>query len=140
MTSASLRRHHSLDGPARPYRSGVDVEVVDRVGRFVQRALLGCRGPAAAEQLALAQARLAWDETVRAAGLTRGGMVSRLSRLANGTGHVEASEPILAQELTLRADALVRAVNERMRGRPGATMELRRVVISVGRSRRGASL
>ncbi len=106
----------------------------------VQRALLSCMGPAAAEQLALAQARLAWDETVRAAGLTRGGMVSRLSRLANGTGHVEASEPILAQELTLRADALVRAVNERMRGRPGATMELRRVVISVGRSRRGASL
>ena len=106
----------------------------------VQRALLNCMGPAAAESLALAQARLAWDETVRAAGLGRGGMVSRLARIANGTGHVEASEPILAQELTLRADVLVRAVNERMRGRPGATMELRRVVISVGRSRRATSL
>ena len=99
----------------------------------VQRALLNCMGPAAAEQLAMAQARLAWEETVTAAGLARGGMSSRLTRLANGTAHVQASEPILAQELTLRADALVRAVNQRMRGRPGATMELRRVVISVGR-------
>jgi hypothetical protein len=106
----------------------------------VQRALLGCMGPAAAEQLALAQARLAWEETVARAGLDRGGMASRITRLANGTAQVEASEPILAQELTLRADALVRAVNDRMRGRPGATMELRRLVISVGRRRGGSSL
>jgi Dna[CI] antecedent, DciA len=106
----------------------------------VQRALLSCMGPAAAEQLALAQVRLAWDEVVNAAGLARGGMVSRLARLSNGTGYVEASEPILAQELTLRSDALVRAVNERMRGRPGATMELRRLAISVGRLRSGRTL
>ena len=33
---------------------------------------------------------------------------------------------MLAQELTLRADALTWAVNERMRGRPGATIVLRR--------------
>lgn len=97
-------------------------------------------GPAAAEQLAEAQVRLAWEETVAAAGLTRGGMHSRLTRIANGTGQVEASEPILAQELTLRADALVHAVNQRMRGRPGATIELRRLVISVGRSRADRSL
>lgn len=106
----------------------------------VQRALLTCMGPGAAEQLALAQARLAWEETVTAAGLARGGLESRLVGVANGTGRVEASEPILAQELTLRAEALVHAVNERMRGRPGATIELRRLVISVGRSSRGRSL
>lgn len=106
----------------------------------VQRVLLTCMGPAAAEQLALAQTRLAWAETVAAAGLQRAGLESRLVRVANGTGHVEASEPILAQELTLRSDALVRAVNQRMRGRPGATIELRRLAISVGRFGQARSL
>ena len=106
----------------------------------VQRALLTSMGPEAAEQLALAQLRVAWDEVVVAAGLARGGMASRLARFSNGTGHVQASEPILAQVLTLRADALVRAVNERLRGRPGATMELRRLAISVGRWRGSPSL
>jgi hypothetical protein len=102
----------------------------------VQRALLSCMGPAAAEQLALAQARLAWQETVQAAGLARGGLSSRLTRISNGTAQVEASESILAQELTLRADMLLRSANERMRGRPGATIELRRLVISVGSATR----
>jgi hypothetical protein len=92
-------------------------------------------GPAAAEQLATAQLRLAWQETVADAGLARGGLSSRLVRQANGIGHVEASESILAQELTLRSEALVRAVNQRLRGRPGATIELRRLAISVGRTR-----
>ena len=40
----------------------------------VQRALLACMGPAAAEQLATAQLRLAWQETVADAGLARGGL------------------------------------------------------------------
>lgn len=106
----------------------------------VQRALLACMGPAAAEQLATAQLRLAWQETVTDAGLAQPGLSSRLVRYANGIGHVEASESILAQDLTLRADALVRAVNQRMRGRPGATIELRRLVISVGRAWRDRSL
>jgi hypothetical protein len=106
----------------------------------VQRALLACMGPAAAEQLATAQLRLAWQETVAAAGLDRGGLSSRLVGHSNGVGRVEASESILAQELTLRAEALVQAVNERLRGRPGATIELRRLVISVGRGRVERSL
>lgn len=106
----------------------------------MQRALLDCVGPGAAEQLALAQVRLAWAETVNAAGLARGGLESRLVRVVNGTGHVEASEAILAQELGLRSDVLLRTVNDRMRGRPGATIELRGLAISVGRDRRGGSL
>jgi hypothetical protein len=106
----------------------------------VQRALLACMGPAAAEQLALAQLRLAWQETVADAGLSRSGLSSRLVRHANGLGHVEASEAILAQELTLRADALIRTVNQRQRGRPGATIELRGLTISVGRPGRDRSL
>ena len=106
----------------------------------VQRALLACMGLAAAEQLATAQLRLAWQETVADAGLGQAGLSSNIVRYANGVGHVEASEAILAQELTLRADALLRAVNQRMRGRPGATIELRRLVISVGRAWRGRSL
>jgi hypothetical protein len=99
----------------------------------VQRALLACMGPAASEQLAAAQLRLAWQETVEAAGLNRGGLSSWLVRHNNGTGYVEASEAILAQELTLRADALTHAVNQRLQGRPGATIELRGLAISVGR-------
>jgi hypothetical protein len=106
----------------------------------VQRALLSCMGPAAADQLAQAQARLAWQEAVDAAGLTAGGLASRMVRVTNGTAAVEASEPILAQELTLRADRLVSDVNRRMRGRPGATIEVRRLAISVGRGGRGPSL
>jgi len=106
----------------------------------VQRALLACMGPAAAEQLATAQLRLAWQETVADAGLSRSGLNSWLVRHNNGTGYVEASEGILAQELTLRADALVASVNRRIRGRPGATIELRRLAISVGRGAGSRSL
>lgn len=106
----------------------------------VQRALLACVGPGAAEELAQAQARLAWQETVAAAGLTGGGLSSRLLRVSNGVASIEASEPILAQELTLRADRLVTEVNRRMRGRPGATIEVNRLAISVGRGGQGRSL
>jgi len=112
----------------------------EEAGAAVQRALLACMGPGAAEALALAQARLAWQEVVAAAGLARGGLSSRLVAVSGGTARVEASEPILAQELTLRADALTRAVNQRMRGRPGATIELRGVAISVGRGHADRSL
>ena len=41
------------------------------------------------------------------------------------------SEPILAAELKLRGDQLVRAVNERQRGRPGAVYQLRSIAVSV---------
>ena len=112
----------------------------EQAAAAVQRALLACVGPGAAEQIALAQARLAWQEAVAAAGFDRGGMTSRLVRMANGTAHVEASEAILAQELTLRADAFVHVVNARMRGRPGATMVIGRLAVSVGRSRGGTTL
>jgi hypothetical protein len=101
----------------------------------VQRALLACVGPGAAEQLAMAQARLAWSEVTEEAGLARPPLHSRLVRIAAGVAQVEASDPMLAQELALRAEALVWAVNERMRGRPGATIVLRRVAVSVGRER-----
>jgi hypothetical protein len=106
----------------------------------VQRALLACVGPGAAEQIALAQARLAWSEVVESAGLDRGGMSSRLIGVVRGTAQVEASEPILAQELNLRGEALAFAVNQRMAGRPGATMVIGRVAVSVARSGGGRSL
>jgi Dna[CI] antecedent, DciA len=102
----------------------------------VQRALLTCIGPAAAEQIALAQARLAWQEIVDEAGLSRGPMHSRLVGLRNGTAQIEASEAILAGELRLRADALAWSVNQRMDGRPGATSRIRDLTIVVGRGGR----
>ena len=99
----------------------------------MQRALAACMGPAAAGQLALAQVRLAWSEVMTDARLERGPLSSRVVRVTGGTAHVEASDPMLAQELKLRGEGLVWAVNERMKGRPGATIELRRVAVSVGR-------
>jgi hypothetical protein len=103
-------------------------------GAAVQRALLSCMGPGAAEQLAAAQVRVAWAEVVDAARLERGPLSSRVTRVTGGTAHVEASDPMLAQELNLRADALVWAVNERMKGRPGATIVLHALAVSVGRA------
>ena len=105
----------------------------EEAGAAVQRMLTACMGPGAAEQLALAQVRLAWAEVVAEARLERGPLTSRVRRVTGGTAHVEASDPMLAQELTLRRDALIWAINERMRGRPGATIVLIGVAVSVGR-------
>ncbi len=112
----------------------------EEAGDAVERALIAQLGPDAVRQLALAQVRLAWDESVTAAGLKQGGLSSRLVDVTDGTARVEASEAILAQELTLRAEALVWAVNQRMRGRPGATIELHRLAVSVGRPGRERTL
>jgi hypothetical protein len=106
----------------------------EEAGAAVQRALAACMGPGAAEQLALAQVRLAWAEVMAEARLERGPFTSRVHSVTGGTAQVEASDPILAQELALRADALTWAVNERMRGRPGATIVLIGVAVSVGRT------
>lgn len=103
----------------------------------VQRALLQCVGPGAADQLALAQARLAWLEVVGDAGLAPEGMWSRLVSLSNGVATVAASEPMLAAELKLRGDQLVRAVNDRQRGRPGAIYQLRTITVAVRPGGRG---
>ena len=109
-------------------------------GPVVQRALTESMGPGAVEQLALAQVRVAWAEIVVEGRLARGPLSSRVTRVTGGTAHVEASDAMLAQELTLRSEALVWAVNERMKGRPGATIELRRLAVSVGRGRPDPSL
>jgi len=105
----------------------------ERAGTAVQRALAASMGATADEQLALAQVRVAWGEVVAEARLERGPLTSRVRRVTGGTAHVDASEPMLAQELTLRAEALVWAVNERMRGRPGATIVLIGLAVSLGR-------
>ena len=112
--------------------AGGSVSRREEAGAAVQRALADCMGPGAAEQLALAQVRLAWSEVMAEARLEREPLTSRITRVTGGTAHVEASDPILAQELTLRGEGLVWAVNGRMKGRPGATIELRRVAVSVG--------
>jgi hypothetical protein len=113
---------------------------VEEAAAAVHRALLTCAGPAAAEQIALAQARLAWQEVAEQAGLHRGPLTSRLVAMTNGTARIEASEAILAAELRLRADALAWAVNQRMEGRPGASLRIRGMTIVVGRPRREGSV
>jgi hypothetical protein len=113
---------------------------VEEAAAALQRALLTCAGPGAAEQIALAQARLAWLEVAQQAGLQRGPLSSRLAGIVNGTARIEASDAMLASELRLRSDALVWAVNQRMEGRPGATLRIRAMTIVVGRPRRERSL
>jgi hypothetical protein len=113
---------------------------VEEAAAAVQRALLTCAGPAAAEQIAMAQARLAWQEVTHQAGLDRGPMESRLVAVLNGTARIEASDAMLASELRLRADALAWAVNRRMEGRPGASLRIRTLTIVVGRARRDRSV
>jgi hypothetical protein len=119
-------------GPGRPG--------VEEASSAVQRALLACIGPGAAEEIAQAQARLAWQEVVAEAGLDRGPWSSRLVRVTNGVARVEASEAMLASELRLRGDALVWAVNQRMAGRPGASHRVRVLSVAVGRSHGSATL
>lgn len=109
-------------------------------GAAVRRALAASMGAIADEQLALAQVRVAWGEVVAEARLERGPLTSRVRRVTGGTAHVEASDPMLAQELTLRGEALTWAVNERMRGRPGATIVLIGLAVSVGRAAADRSL
>ncbi len=112
----------------------------EEAGAAVERTLLAGMGPDAVRHLALAQVRVAWQETVAAAKLERGGLSSRVTAVSDGTARVEASEAILAQELTLRAEALVWSVNQLMQGRPGATIVLRSLAVSVARSERDRSL
>lgn len=107
----------------------------EEAGAAVQRALVSCMGPGAAEQLAVAQVRVAWAETMEDARLERGPLWSRVTRVTGGTAHVEVSDAMLAQELTLRSEALVWSLNERMKGRPGATIRLLGLAVSVGRNR-----
>jgi hypothetical protein len=102
-------------------------------GAAVQRAMQDRMGPDATEQLAIAQVRIAWDEVMQQSRLARPPLWSRVTRVTGGTAHVQASDPMLAQELKLRGDALLWAVNERMKGRPGATIVLLGLAVSVGR-------
>jgi len=113
---------------------------VEEAASALQRALLTCIGPGAAEQIALAQARLAWQEVTTEAGLARGPLHSRLTRISNGAARIEASDSMLAGELRLRADALVWAANRRMEDRPGASLRITSLTIVVGRGDRSGSL
>ena len=102
-------------------------------GAAVRRALEDAMGPLAVEGLALGQVRVAWEELMAEGRLERGPLSSRVMRITGSTAHVEASDPILAQELNLRREALVWTLNARMKGRPGATIVVRELAVSVGR-------
>src|SRR5207247_7774058 len=80
-TASGLDGMRAGDRPSRP-------SSVEEAASAVQRALLTCIGPGAAEQIALAQARLAWQEVTDEAGLSRGQMHSRLTRVTNGAARI----------------------------------------------------
>lgn len=106
-------------------------QTTEEAASAVQRALLQCVGPGAAEQLALAQVRLAWVETATAEGLHHPGMWSRLTAYGNGVATITASDPLLAAELNLRAEHLAGEVNRRQDGRPGALYRIRSLAVLV---------
>ena len=94
-----------------------------------ERALRQEVGAAGLERLATAQARIAWGELMDELGFTQFG-ATRLVALRGGVASVEAADPMLGQELSLRRDRLVQQLNQRMRGRPAArpVLELRLAV------------
>ena len=63
----------------------------EEAGAAVQRALATCMGPGAAQQLALAQVRLAWSEVMAETRLERGPFSSRVTRVTGGTAHRTAA-------------------------------------------------
>ena len=96
--------------PGRPTRAAAAIEAA-------LREQLGVEAP---DRLAAAQARIAWDEVVvEELGLIDG-MTSALVGLNHGVGSVEASDAMLAQELSLRKPGLLRRLNARLRDRPAS--------------------
>ena len=105
----------------------------DPVAPLMEAALRRQLGGQAAEALARAQARLAWQEVIAEVGLGGGGMFSRLIALRGGIADVDASDGMLAQELTLRRDGLLRELNARPRRRPSAGPPIRAIRVTVAR-------
>ena len=91
-----------------------------------ERALRQELSASGLERLATAQARIAWSELMDELGFASIG-ATHLVTLRDGVASVEATEPMLGQELSLRREVLVRQLNQRMRGRPAArpVLELR---------------
>ena len=72
----------------------------EEAGAAVQRALLACMGPAAADAAGARPGSAGvggGDGRRRASSAARSS--SRITRVTGGTAHVEASDPMLAQEL-----------------------------------------
>ena len=105
----------------------------DAVGSLIEAALRRQLGSEAADALARAQARPAWQEVIADLGLGGGGLFSRLMALREGIADVDASDGMLAQELTLRRDRLLRDLNARLRRRPGAGPPIRAIRVAVAR-------
>ena len=83
-----------------------------------------------------------WDPKATGAfvGLTLGhgrGHLTRAILEASALAIRHVAEPMLAAELKLRGDQLVRAVNDRQRGRPGALFQLRSITVGVRPGGRG---
>jgi hypothetical protein len=101
----------------------------------VRRALGIERGSEAQARLLRAQVELAWDEVARTAGLEIAA-AGRVIGLERGVVGIAAGDAVMAQELRLRADRLLRAVNVRLAGRAGVQIPLGGLRVTVMRDRR----
>jgi hypothetical protein len=101
----------------------------------VRRALGIERGSEAHARLLRAQVELAWNEVARTAGLEIAA-AGRVIGLQRSVVAIAAADPLMAQELRLRADRLLRALNVRLAGRAGVQAPLSELRVSVMRDRR----
>ena len=105
-----------------------------RAANALEQALADQLGGGGADRLAAAQARIAWGEVL----LDEFGHVqptpgSSLVSLERGIARVEAPDSMLAQELTLRRDRILRGLNRRLHERPGGGPPIVDLRVSVAR-------
>ena len=105
-----------------------------RAASALEQALSDQLGGDAAQHLAAAQARIAWGEVL----LDEFGHVqptpgSALVSLARGVARIEAPDSMLAQELTLRRERLLRGLNRRLHERPGGGPPIVELRVAVAR-------
>lgn len=89
------------------------------------------------DRLAAAQARIAWAEVmVDQFGHVQPAPGIPLVGISGGVARVQAPDGMLAQELTLRKPGLLRELNRRLIGRPGAGAPVVDLRVTVGRRAR----
>ena len=108
-----------------------------RAASALEQALGDQLGGPGAERLAAAQARIAWGEVL----LDEFGHVQpapggTLVSVTRGVARVEVPDSMLAQELVLRRERLLRGLNRRLHERPGGGPPLVDIRVSVTRRSR----
>ena len=108
-----------------------------RAANALEQALTDQLGDGGADRLAAAQARIAWGEVL----LDEFGHVqpapgSSLVSVVRGVARIEVPDSMLAQELSLRRERILRGLNRRLHERPGGGPPIVDMRVSVARRSR----